>query len=315
MNRPRRFSFYAGVTGIIATIGFSTPSAEPIGKPVQDAGPVILRTRAQAEKLRGPFKSMESVCASLRRTECKQLSEYGWGGEHAPPPRSVCSQIEVQVKGSLRPPYLDVRGVRATCGLENGQRVGQVRLVIHTADGWYLGPQQLEELDDRKVSEQTILLAISPQEVEGAQLLVSPVRHRCMLVPAKLHEGAHELTMDTEQLVIVGTGPAGRLSALTYQLGSAMSLRTMPDPEEAEATGAGSKKRSPGPQTVMDDLIDIGWHILPGPSLRLDEPQSIQRVKPSRTLPKDLPCAESSTFGQRLKHARRLSGVYPLSFQ
>lgn len=313
MSKPCGVPFYPAVAVLSLTTGFSSSIAAPSEQPVPGEAPAVVRRSAPADKLRGPFKSMEEACVSLRRVVCRSWYEEGLHDEDSPRPRSTCSQIEVPVQGSFRPPFLDARGVRATCGLDSSKPIGQVRLAVRTADGWYLGPQQLEEFEDRKVSESTILHPISTQEAEGAQLLLAPVRHRCMLVPTVLAEGWHELTMDNETLLVVGTGPSGRPSAFTYELGSTLTLRTLP---EQDAADRGKRLRpSHDPQTVLDDVIDIGWHVRPGLSLQLDEPQGSHRVKPSRRIPYDIPCAESSTFGQRLKRARRLSGIYPLSFR
>lgn len=315
MSRQRSLPFCSAAAALSLTTGLSASIAAPSEPSVQGTGPAVVRRSAPADTLRGPFKSLEEACVSLRRAVCRSWEQEGLRDEDSPRPRSVCSQIEVPVQGPLRPPFLDARGVRATCGLGSIKPIGQVRLVVRTAEGWYLGPQQLEELEDRKVSESTTLHAISTHEVEGAQLLVAPVRHRCTLVPARLDEGAHELTMDSEALLVVGTGPSGRPSALTYELGSTLTLRTLPDLDAAEGPDTAKKRPGREPQTVLDDVIDIGWHVRPGLTLQLDEPQGIHRGKQSRKIPYDIPCAESQTFGQRLKHARRLSGIYPLRFR
>lgn len=302
---------------IVSDESVAAPPQQPLQQPTQSTASPVQRRSAKAEPMRGPFPTTQAICASLRKAACKLTSEYfAWSDE--PELRATCVGIEVPMEGSLRPPYLEVRGFRAACGgSDGGNHAGQVRLAVRLEDGWYLGPQ-LEELEDRKVTESTQLRAVSVQGIDGAALLAASLRRRCTLLPAKLSQGPHELTMDSEQLVVIGSGPSRRPSALTYDLGSSLSLRALPDlsgdPEEGGTPR--KQRRQAGPQTVFDDTINIGWRILPGPALQLDEPQPAQSVKPSVVIPDDIPCAESAhTLEQRLKRARRLAGVYPLVFR
>ena len=156
------------------------------------------------------------------------------------------------------------------------------------------------------------------QGAADTPLLASLVQHRCVLLPAKLDAGLHELTMDHEQLVVIGSGPSGRPSAIAQDLGSTLSLRTLPDLDEDSAEDSTPRKKHRGraSQTVLNDVINIGWHILPGPALNLDEPQGLQDIKPSRAIPDDIPCAESpASLRQRLHRAHRLQGSYLMIFR
>lgn len=175
-----------------------------------------------------------------------------------------------------------------------------------------------QELEEQKVSESTALRAVRMQGAADTPLLASLVQHRWVLLPAKLAAGLHELTVDHEQLVVIDSGPSGRPSAIAQDLGSTLSLRTLPDLDEDSAEDSTPRKKHRGraSQTVLSDVINIGWHILPGPVLHLDEPQGLQDIKPSRAIPDDIPCAESqASLRQRLHRAHRLSGSYLMIFR
>lgn len=302
----------------IATLFFTTgprsAEAATIEKPVPGAGTLVQHRPVKAVKLRGPFERTEKICATLRKSVCQSWRDRRNDEADLPLPRSTCTRLEVKAEGALSPPFLEVQGLQATCG-ETGETDGEVRLVFRTADGWYLGPQQPVEYEDRKVTEQTFLNTVRTQEVDGALLLLAPVRYRCILDPAKI-EGLDELTSDAEQLVVIGIGPTGSPSALTYELGSALRLLLRPNQEEEETEAAAKKKiHRQGPRLSIDESIDIGWHVRSGNILQLDEPQGSQRIKPAQSLPYDIPCTDSVSFVRRLKQARKLAGVYPMKFQ